>query len=88
MFVDAQNPVLLDIENCSFENVHYGIWVRGYSGNRDDYDSGGSASALPGVSTFSESKRKIFKEENLFGFLALAMPGAKAQLRLDPLRPD
>jgi Ricin-type beta-trefoil lectin domain/Bacterial Ig-like domain (group 2) len=35
MFVDAQNPVLLDVENCYFENVHYGIWVRGYSGNRD-----------------------------------------------------
>jgi Ricin-type beta-trefoil lectin domain-like/Bacterial Ig-like domain (group 2) len=35
MFVDAQNPVLLDVENCYFENVHFGIWVRGYSGNRD-----------------------------------------------------
>jgi hypothetical protein len=35
MFVDAQNPILLDVENCYFENVHYGIWVRGYAGNRD-----------------------------------------------------
>jgi hypothetical protein len=35
MFVDAQNPALLDVENCYFENVHYGIWVRGYAGNRD-----------------------------------------------------
>jgi Bacterial Ig-like domain (group 2) len=35
MFVDAQNPVLLDVQNCYFENVTYGIWVRGYAGNRD-----------------------------------------------------
>ncbi|MGC2398304.1 MAG: Ig-like domain-containing protein, partial [Acidobacteriaceae bacterium] len=35
MFVDAQNPMLLDVENCYFENVTFGVWVRGYTGNRD-----------------------------------------------------
>jgi hypothetical protein len=34
-FVDAQNPALLDVENCYFENVRYGVWVRGYAGNRN-----------------------------------------------------
>jgi Ricin-type beta-trefoil lectin domain/Bacterial Ig-like domain (group 2) len=33
IFVDAQNPSLLDIENCYFENVEFGVWVRGYGGN-------------------------------------------------------
>jgi hypothetical protein len=33
IFVDAQNPSLLDVENCYFENVEYGVWVRGYGGN-------------------------------------------------------
>jgi Ricin-type beta-trefoil lectin domain/Bacterial Ig-like domain (group 2) len=35
LFVDAQNPILLDVENCYFENVRFGIYVRGYGGNRD-----------------------------------------------------
>ena len=35
LFVDAQNPSLLDVENCYFENVRFGIYVRGYGGNRD-----------------------------------------------------
>jgi Ricin-type beta-trefoil lectin domain/Bacterial Ig-like domain (group 2) len=33
IFVDAQNPSLLDVENCYFENVEYGVWIRGYGGN-------------------------------------------------------
>jgi hypothetical protein len=33
IFVDAQNPILLDVENCYFENVEFGVWVRGYGGN-------------------------------------------------------
>jgi hypothetical protein len=35
LFVDAQNPVLLDVEHCYFENVLFGVYVRGYGGNRD-----------------------------------------------------
>jgi Ricin-type beta-trefoil lectin domain-like/Bacterial Ig-like domain (group 2) len=35
VFVDAQNPVLLDVENCYFENVSFGVYVRGYAGNRN-----------------------------------------------------
>ena len=35
VFVDAQNPVLLDVEHCYFENVRFGVYVRGYSGNRN-----------------------------------------------------
>jgi hypothetical protein len=35
LFVDAQNPVLLDVENCYFEGVRFGVYVRGYAGNRD-----------------------------------------------------
>jgi hypothetical protein len=35
LFVDAQNPILLDVENCYFENVQFGVYVRGYGGNRD-----------------------------------------------------
>jgi hypothetical protein len=35
LFVDAQNITQLDVENCYFENVEYGIWVRGYVGNRN-----------------------------------------------------
>ncbi len=35
LFVDAQNPVLLDVEHCYFESVRFGVYVRGYSGNRD-----------------------------------------------------
>jgi hypothetical protein len=32
MFVDAQNPFLLDVEGCYFETVRFGIWVRGFAG--------------------------------------------------------
>ena len=39
MFVNAQNPVHLDVENSYMENVEYGIWVRGYSGDRDGYQT-------------------------------------------------
>ena len=35
LFVNAQNPILLDVENCYFENVLFGVYVRGYAGNRD-----------------------------------------------------
>ena len=35
LFVNAQNPILLDVENCYFENVRFGVYVRGYGGNRD-----------------------------------------------------
>jgi Ricin-type beta-trefoil lectin domain-like/Bacterial Ig-like domain (group 2) len=35
LFVDAQHSILLDVENCYFENVQFGIWLRGYVGNRD-----------------------------------------------------
>ena len=35
IFVDAQNPILLDVENCYFESVAFGVWVRGYGGNRN-----------------------------------------------------
>jgi hypothetical protein len=35
LFVNAQNPLLLDVERCYFENVRFGVWVRGYSGNRN-----------------------------------------------------
>jgi Ricin-type beta-trefoil lectin domain-like/Bacterial Ig-like domain (group 2) len=35
IFVDAQNPILLDVENCYFESVAFGVWVRGYAGNRN-----------------------------------------------------
>jgi hypothetical protein len=35
LFVSAQNPILLDVENCYFENVRFGVYVRGYGGNRD-----------------------------------------------------
>ena len=35
IFVDAQNPILLDVENCYFESVTFGVWVRGYAGNRN-----------------------------------------------------
>jgi hypothetical protein len=35
LFVNAQNPSLLDVENCYFENVLFGVYVRGYGGNRD-----------------------------------------------------
>jgi hypothetical protein len=34
-FVDAQNSVLLDVENCYFENVQFGVYLRGYTGNRN-----------------------------------------------------
>jgi hypothetical protein len=34
IFVNAQHPALLDVENCYFENVSYGVWIRGYAGNR------------------------------------------------------
>ncbi len=35
LFVDAQNSVLLDVENCYFENVQFGVYLRGYTGNRN-----------------------------------------------------
>ena len=35
LFVDAQNSVLLDVENCYFENVRFGVYLRGYTGNRN-----------------------------------------------------
>jgi hypothetical protein len=35
LFIDAENPSLLDVENCYFENVPFGVWVRGYGGSRD-----------------------------------------------------
>jgi hypothetical protein len=35
VFVDAQNSVLLDVENCYFENVQFGVYLRGYTGNRN-----------------------------------------------------
>jgi hypothetical protein len=35
LFVDAQNPALLDVEHCYFESVRFGVYVRGYAGNRD-----------------------------------------------------
>jgi hypothetical protein len=35
VFVDAQNPIQLDVQNCYFENVRFGVYVRGYSGNRN-----------------------------------------------------
>ena len=35
LFVDAQNPALLDVEHCYFESVRFGVYVRGYGGNRD-----------------------------------------------------
>jgi hypothetical protein len=34
-FVNAQNPSAIDVENCYFENVTFGVWVRGYGGNRN-----------------------------------------------------
>jgi hypothetical protein len=35
LFVDAQNPALLDVEHCYFESVRFGVYVRGYAGDRD-----------------------------------------------------
>jgi hypothetical protein len=35
LFVDAQNSSLLDVEHCYFENVRFGVYLRGYAGNRD-----------------------------------------------------
>jgi Ricin-type beta-trefoil lectin domain/Bacterial Ig-like domain (group 2) len=35
VFVDAQNPALLDVEHCYFESVRFGVYVRGYGGNRN-----------------------------------------------------
>ncbi len=35
VFVDAQNSVLLDVENSYFENVRFGVYLRGYTGNRN-----------------------------------------------------
>jgi len=35
LFVDAQNPALLDVENCYFESVTFGVYIRGFGGNRD-----------------------------------------------------
>jgi hypothetical protein len=34
-FVDVQNTTQLNVENCYFENVRFGVYVRGYVGNRD-----------------------------------------------------
>jgi hypothetical protein len=35
LFIDGENPSLLDVENCYFENVPFGVWVRGYGGSRN-----------------------------------------------------
>jgi hypothetical protein len=35
VFVDAQSPALLDVESSYFENVLFGVLVRGYGGNAD-----------------------------------------------------
>jgi Ricin-type beta-trefoil lectin domain/Bacterial Ig-like domain (group 2) len=35
IFVDALSPALLDVENSYFENVLFGVLVRGYGGNAD-----------------------------------------------------
>jgi hypothetical protein len=35
LFIDAENPSLLDVENCYFEDVPFGVWVRGYGGSRN-----------------------------------------------------
>jgi hypothetical protein len=35
LFVDAQNSVNLDVENSYFENVRFGVYLRGYAGNRN-----------------------------------------------------
>jgi hypothetical protein len=35
VFVDAQNPIQLTVSNCYFENVRFGVYVRGYAGNRN-----------------------------------------------------
>ena len=35
LFVDAQNPIQLTVANCYFENVRFGVYVRGYAGNRN-----------------------------------------------------
>ena len=69
IFVDAQNPSLLDVENCYFENVEYGVWVRGYGGNYDGaqtitilnnrgrnivgLESDGNGGSLPGESNWA-----------------------------------
>jgi Bacterial Ig-like domain (group 2)/Chitobiase/beta-hexosaminidase C-terminal domain len=34
VFLDANSPARLDVENNYMENVRYGVMVRGYSGNR------------------------------------------------------
>jgi hypothetical protein len=39
VFVDAQNPALLDVEHCYFESVRFGVYVRGYGGNRDGVET-------------------------------------------------
>jgi hypothetical protein len=35
VFVGALNPALLNVEHCYFESVRFGVYVRGYGGNRD-----------------------------------------------------
>lgn len=35
VFVDAQHPALLDVQNSYFENVLFGVYVRGYGGNKN-----------------------------------------------------
>ena len=35
LFVNVISPSLLDVENCYFESVLFGVYVRGYGGNRD-----------------------------------------------------
>jgi hypothetical protein len=35
LFVNVIKPSLLDVENCYFESVLFGVYVRGYGGNRD-----------------------------------------------------
>jgi hypothetical protein len=68
IFVDAQSPAQLDVENSYFENVIFGVYVRGYSGNRNGTqtvtilnnrgrnivgtESNGSGGTLPGESNW------------------------------------
>lgn len=35
LFVDAIKPATLTVEHCFFESVRFGVWVRGYAGNKN-----------------------------------------------------
>jgi hypothetical protein len=68
VFVDAQNSVNLDVENSYFENVRFGVYLRGYTGNRSGsqtitilnnrgrnilgVESNGNGGSLPGETNF------------------------------------